>query len=201
MADVVVFHHVLGLTAGLTAFAEDLRVTGHSVATPDLFDGRRFDGIEDGAGHVDEVGIPTLLQRAAAAVEDLPGGLVYCGVSLGVVPAQYLAQTRPGAVGCIAIEAFVAPTEFGDEWPPALPLQVHGMANDPFFAGEGDLDAARSVVDEADDAGGDAGLELFVYPGDRHLFVDRSLGSFDADAAGLVFSRVLEFLEKIDTRI
>jgi dienelactone hydrolase len=107
------------------------------------------------------------------------------------MPAQRLAQTRPGAVGALLCEAFLPPTEFGDGWPDGVPVQIHGMDGDPFFAGEGDIDAARAFVASTDDA------ELFVYPGDRHLFSDRSLSSHDADAAGLLTDRAIAFLSSL----
>jgi len=65
------------------------------------------------------------------------------------------------------------------------------MDADPFFAGEGDIDAARALVNEVEDG------ELFVYSGDRHLFTDSSLPSYDADASALVTERVLDFLKKV----
>ena len=62
------------------------------------------------------------------------------------------------------------------------------MEKDPFFIEEGDIDAARALVAEAEQA------ELFLYPGEQHLFADSSLPSFDADAAALLTRRVLDFL-------
>ena len=41
MAEVVLFHHLQGLTEGVRAFAGELRAGGHTVHTPDLFDGQR----------------------------------------------------------------------------------------------------------------------------------------------------------------
>jgi dienelactone hydrolase len=197
VAEVVLFHHVLGLTDGVIALADDLRQAGHLVHTPDLFEGLQFGSIDDGATHVEALGIPRVIERGVGAVEELSTPLAFCGLSLGVLPAQCLAQTRPGAVGCVALEAFVPPDEFGDGWPRDVALQVHGMADDPFFAGEGDLDVARSAVEEIGDG---ARGELFVYPGNRHLFVDRSLDAHDADAAGQVLDRVLQFLDRIDAK-
>jgi dienelactone hydrolase len=125
----------------------------------------------------------------------LPNGLVYAGVSFGVMPAQRLAQTRPGARGAVLLEACVPMGEFGGSWPAGVPVQVHGMDQDPYFAGEGDIDAARALVVEA---GRTAQSDLFVYPGNRHLFTDRSLSSYDAEAAASVEARVLAFLAAVD---
>src|SRR2546430_10835369 len=98
MAEVLLFHHAQGQTAGFHAFADELRRAGHTVHTPDLFDGRTFGSIEEGMGYAQELGFPgEVLGRGARAVEGLPNELVYAGFSLGVLPAQMLAQTRPGA--------------------------------------------------------------------------------------------------------
>ncbi|MBC9732716.1 dienelactone hydrolase family protein [Nocardioides marmotae] len=191
MADLVLFHHALGLTDGVRAFADRIRAAGHTVETPDLFDGARFETIEAGVAHAQEVGFATVLDRARAAVDGLPEGLVYAGFSLGVLPAQQLAQTRPGARGAVLMESFVPPSEFGS-WPAGVPAQVHGMDADPFFAQEGDLDAAREFA-----GSGVAEVELFTYPGDVHLFADSGLPGYDQDAAGLVADRVLEFLDRL----
>jgi dienelactone hydrolase len=158
------------------------------VHTPDLFGGRTFDTLAEGIQFVEEVGFDTLIARGAQVAEGLPAALVYAGFSLGVLPAQMLAQTRPGARGALLFSACVPPTEFGAAWPPGVPVQVHGMDADPFFAGEGDLDAARALVAEAPAA------ELFLYPGDQHLFADSSLPAYDAAAAALLTQRVLAFL-------
>lgn len=197
MAEVVLFHHVLGRTAGVVSFADELRHHGHVVHTPDLFDGRTFPDIDSGIAHVDEIGFGTVVERGVAAVESLPDGLVYAGFSLGVLPAQALAQRRPGARGALLFEACVPVSEFGDRWPDAVPVQIHGMIDDPFFAGEGDIDAARAVVDQA---AATTSAELFTYPGDQHLFADDSLESYDPGATALLTERVLAFLDDLDRR-
>src|SRR6266536_3238261 len=162
MAEVVLFHHAQGLTSGVVAFADELRRAGHTVHTPDLLDGRTFGSIDD--------------------------GLAYAGFSLGVLPAQMLAQTRPGARGALLFYSCVPVSEFGPGWPEGVPAQIHGMDADPIFVGEGDIDAARELVSQAKDA------ELFLYPGDQHYFADSSLPSYDPDATALLTQRVLRFL-------
>lgn len=194
MAEIVLFHHVLGLTDGVSALADGLASAGHRVHTPDLFAGVRFDSIDEGVAHLGSIGFPALLERSQAAVAELPGALVYMGVSMGVIAAQYLAQTRDGALGAVLLESCLPATEFGDGWPDGVPVQIHGMTDDPFFAGEGDIDSAREIVAAA--PGGIA--ELFEYPGDRHLFVDASLPVYDAGATALVVERVLAFLGRVD---
>ena len=190
MAEVLLFHHALGPNAGLDAFADELRQAGHTVHTPDLFEGRTFGSIEDGVGYAREVGWDEIMARGERAAESLPNGLVYGGFSLGVVPAQKLAQTRPGATGALFVYSCLPVSEFG-AWPAGVPVQVHGADADPFFMDEGDVDAARELVDSADDA------ELFMYPGDQHYFADSSLPSYDADATRLLTDRVLAFLARI----
>ena len=189
MAEVVVFHHAQGLTPGVIAFADELRGAGHTVHAPDLFEGRTFDTVEEGVAHAREIGFDEVLQRGVRAVDELPAELVYAGFSLGGLPAQCLAQTRPGARGALLFHTSFPVTEFGPSWPAGVPVQVHGMDADPYFVGEGsDLDAAQVLVEEVDKA------ELFLYPGDQHLFADRSLPSYDAAAATLLQQRVLAFL-------
>jgi Dienelactone hydrolase and related enzymes len=192
MAEVLLFHHVQGLTPGVVAFAEQLRQAGHTVHTPDQLDGRTFDSIEDGLAYAGEVGFGEVFERGVRAADGLPADLVYAGFSIGVLPAQKLAQTRPGARGALLFHACVPPSEFDSPWPEAVPVQIHGMAADPFFVDDGDIDAARALAESVQ------GAELFVYPGDAHLFADASLPSYDKDAAELLMGRVLDFLGSLE---
>jgi dienelactone hydrolase len=195
MAEVVLFHHVQGLTDGVREFAEKLRAGGHTVHTPDLFDGEVAATIEDGLALTERIGENVLGERADRVVAELPKELVYGGFSFGAASAQRLAQTRPGARGALLYESCITLTgdwAFGP-WPDGVPVQIHGMDKDPFFALEGDIDAARELVQTV---GPELG-ELFVYPGDRHLFADSSLPSYDADAAALVVQRSREFLNRV----
>jgi dienelactone hydrolase len=187
MAEVVLFHHAQGLTAGVTAFADELRRAGHTVHTPDMFEGRTFGTLEQGMGYAEEIGFGEVIERGVRVVDGLPAELMYAGFSLGVLPAQKLAQTRPGARGALLFHSCVPVAEFSPAWPDGVPVHVHAMADDPWFAGE-DAEAARALVDQAKDA------ELFLYPGDRHLFADSSLPSYNPDAAALLTQRVLAFL-------
>jgi len=191
MAELVLFHHALGQTDGLFDFASQIEAAGHTVHTPDLFEGRRFTSIPEGVDFADGIGFGALIERGVAAVSALPDDLVYAGFSLGVLPAQKLAQTRPGARGALLFYSCVPYTEFSPTWPDTVPVQIHGMDADPVFAGDGDIDAAREIVSVVPDA------ELFVYPGDKHLFADPSLPSYDADAAALLTQRVLDFLGRL----
>ena len=188
MAEVLLFHHAQGQTQGLLAFAEELRQAGHTVHAPDLYAGRTFETLAAGVVHARELGFGHLLERGVQAADGLPGELVYIGFSLGAMPAQQLAQTRPGAQGALLLHACLPLAEFSPEWPASVPVQVHAMDADPYFVDDGDLDAARALV-----ASG-APAELFLYPGDQHLFADSSLPSYDAAAASSLVGRMLEFL-------
>jgi dienelactone hydrolase len=191
MAEILLFHHAQGQTPGFLAFADALRAAEHVVHAPDLYDGRTFTDLDEGVGFAKEVGFGTILERGRLTAEDLPDELVYAGFSLGVMPAQLLAQTRPGATGALLFSAALPASEFGDSWPPGVPLQIHMMETDPWA--EEDLPAARELVESAESA------ELFLYPGDKHLFADSSLADYDEGAAALLEQRVLAFLKTVDS--
>ncbi len=161
MAEVLLFHHAQGLTAGVRAFADELRAAGHTVHTPDLFDGRTFQTLDEGVAHAQEIGFENVLERGVRVADGLPAELS-------------------------------GEWSFGP-WPDGVPVQIHGMDADPIFVGEGDIDAAREIVEAAEDA------ELFLYPGDQHYFSDSSLPSYDADATALLTRRVLAFLDRVST--
>jgi dienelactone hydrolase len=186
VAEVLLFHHAQGQTAGFLAFADELRAVGHVVHTPDLYDGNTFTDLDEGVGYAKQIGFETIGERGRRAAEDLPNELVYAGFSLGVLPAQALAQTRPGAAGALLFSAAFPASEFGGSWPPGVPLQIHMMEGDEWALE--DLPAARELVNTVEDA------ELFLYPGDRHLFADSSLPDYDEAAATLLTQRVLGFL-------
>ncbi len=191
MAEILLFHHAQGLTPGVIEFADKLRIAGHVVHTPALFNGQTFNSIEDGMAYVEQLGFSEIIERGKRAAENLPEELVYAGFSLGVVPAQWLTQTRQGAKGALFFYSCVPYTEFSETWPKGVPVQIHAMDTDPYFVGEGDIDAARELVEVAEDA------ELFLYPGDQHYFADSSLPSYDAVATSLLLERVLEFLKLV----
>jgi dienelactone hydrolase len=194
MAEVLLFHHVQGLTPGVVAFADRLRAAGHAVHTPDLYGGRVFPTIGEGLAFSEGVDAPDLAALAGAAAAVLPPELVYAGISAGAVQAQRLAQTRAGAAGAVLVESCLPVS--GDwaigPWPEGVPVQIHGMVDDPYFAGEGDIDAARELVDTVGPS-----AELHLYPGDQHLFEDSSLDSYDAAATELLTARILDFLGRI----
>ena len=189
MTEVVLYHHVQGLTEGVRSFGDELRRAGHTMHTPDMFEGRTFTTIEEGMAFAGEAGFGTLAGRGVAAAEGVSPDVVYAGFSFGVMPAQQLAQTRPGARGAVLMSGCLPVSEFGDAWPEGVPVQVHGKEGDEFF--EEDLPAARELVEIV----GPDLAELFVYPGDAHLFTDRSLPAYDPEAADLVLQRSLAFLD------
>lgn len=185
MTEVLLYHHVQGLTDGVRAFADELRGAGHTVHTPDLFDGRTFATIDEGLAFARETGFGALGERGVAAADGIAPETVYVGFSFGVMIAQQLAQTRPGARGALLVYSCLPVSEFG-AWPEGVPVQIHGKDADPFFLE--DLDAARTLAASTDRA------ELFLYPGDEHLFADSSLPAYDPAAAALLTERVLGFL-------
>jgi dienelactone hydrolase len=182
MAEVVLLHHALGLSEWIRGFADDLRAAGHTVHTPDLFDGRTFSEIGEGVEYSEELGGPMqVVERARGAVDALPSEVVYIGFSLGVLAAQSLAQTRPGARGAVLCYAALPLGQWGDNWPETWPdgvgLQLH------ILEGDEDVEFAEGLAATVD------GAELFVYPGTQHYFAEH-----DAEAAELLEQRVLEFL-------
>jgi dienelactone hydrolase len=193
VAEVLIFHHAQGLTRGCLAFADRLRAAGHVVHAPDLYDGKIFTDLTDGVRYAEEVGFDTIIERGRLAADSLPDGMVYAGFSLGVLPAQKLAQTRPGARGALLFHSCVPPSEFGGPWPVGVPLQIHMMDTDEWVLPPNqDLEAARQLDETVESA------QLFLYPGDRHLFADNSLPDYDEKAAALLTERVLSFLDRIE---
>ncbi|HEV8261487.1 MAG TPA: dienelactone hydrolase family protein [Burkholderiales bacterium] len=188
MTELVLFHHALGLTAGCLSFADELRTAGHVVHVPDLYDGKTFTQLVEGVGYAKQIGFDTIIERGRRVADGLPNGIVYAGFSLGVMPAQMLAQTRPGAKGALFLHSSVPLSEFGGQWPHGVPLQIHTMEADDW----GDVDVARELVKTIESA------QLFLYPGDRHLFSDNSLPDYDEHAATLLKQRVLRFLDHIE---
>lgn len=187
MAEILLFHHAQGQTDGFLAFAQTLRQAGHTVHTPDLYQGHTFQTLDEGIAYAKQQGFGQLLEQGVRAADGLADELVYAGFSLGVMPAQQLAQTRSGARGALFFHACLPYTEFGTAWPAGVPVQIHAMTQDPFF--EEDALAAQELISHAPHA------ELLLYPGHEHLFTDSSLPAYDAAAAALVMQRVLDFLK------
>lgn len=191
VSTVVVFHHALGLTPGVAQFAGALREAGHDVHTPDLFDGQTFDSVEAGVAHASTIGFGEIARRGTSSLDALELGaepVVVVGFSLGVLPAQRLAQTDSRVSAAVLCHSCVPLGEFGDAWPDDVSLQIHAMEEDPLFLDEGDMDAALDLIGSVADA------ELFLYPGEQHLFADASLPSHDAGATAQLIERTLDVL-------
>lgn len=189
MAEIALFHHIQGLTDGVAAFAEELRSSGHTVHVPDMFEGHTFASIEEGFAYAGEVGFDTIRQRGPASLPTPDGGFVHAGISFGVATAQNLAQTSNDARGALLFDACLPVSEFGSAWPANVPVQIHGREDDEFF--QEDLPSARELADST------ASAELFVYPGDGHLFLDSSLEAYDPKATAVLLERVRGFLADI----
>ena len=194
MANVLLFHHALGLTAGMDAFADVLREAGHTVTVPDLYDGHVFGDLEEGVAYAAEIGMDAIEELGVQIAGRFPPDMVYIGFSLGVMPAQRLAQTRPGARGAVLVSACLPLGTYGDTWPAGVPVQIHGMDADPYFAEEGDLDAAENLAASSPDA------DLVLYMGASHLFADISQPDYDMDAAFAFTRMVLRLLDRVDAR-
>ena len=189
MATLLLFHHAQGQTPGFLTFADDLRAAGHTIHAPDLYHGRTFGDLKEGVAYAEEVGFPAIIRRGSDAAKGLPADIVYAGFSLGVLPAQALAQTRPGTRGALLFHACVLPSEFGASWPEAVPLQIHMMDADGWA--DEDKATAEALVAKT------AAAELFLYPGSAHLFADPSLGDYNEEAAVLLKERTLAFLHRV----
>jgi dienelactone hydrolase len=188
MAEVILFHHALGVTDGVRSFADELRDGGHQVTVADLFDGARFGTIEEGVAYEEQLGWDEMIARSEAAIAPLPPRVVIGGFSLGAVYAQRLAQTREGAVGALLYHGGdIPPSEFEVPWPGGVGLQVHVSEGDKWFNREG----GEQLVSEV------PGAELFLYPGSGHLFTDRSWEEFDETSTTLVIERTLAFLDRV----
>jgi dienelactone hydrolase len=189
MATVLLFHHAQGQTPGFLMFADELRAAGHTVHAPDLYDGLTFRDLREAVAYAEQVSFPEIIRRGSEAAKDLPADIVYAGFSLGVLPAQALAQTRPGARGALLFHACVSPSEFGTSWPEAVPLQIHMMDADEWT--EVDRPVAEALVEQTPTA------ELFLYPSWAHLFADPSLGDYNEEAAVLLKERTLALLHRV----
>ena len=199
MAEVVLFHSVLGLRPGVIAAADRPRAAGHTLHTPDLYDGEVFDNLEDGMRKEDALGYLEIARRARQAVAGLPEGLVFAGSSMGATHAELLAASRPGVLGVVLMhgaEPVEALSEFFgiERWPEGVPVQVHYAAEDPWVETE-DVDALGEAV-----RGAGAAFEKHVYPGSGHLFADPDLPEYDRASAEQMWERVLAFLGRIDAR-
>ena len=200
MAEVVLFHSVLGLSLGVFSAAERLRAAGHTIHTPDFFDGEVFDDLEEGMRKEEALGFQEIARRARDSVAGLPERLVFCGFSLGAVHAEALAASRPGALGAVLMAGAV-PVEaleeyFGIErWPEGVPVQVHYAEDDPWVEAEEEVVPLGEAV-----RGAGAAFEAHSYPGSGHLFFEPGVPEYDLASSEEMWERVLDFLDRIDAR-
>ncbi|MGH2884328.1 MAG: dienelactone hydrolase family protein [Solirubrobacteraceae bacterium] len=187
----MLFHSAQGLRRDVRLWTESLRAAGHQVYTPDLFEGATFEQLEDGIAHRDQIGIPVLMRRAAAALEELPAQLVYGGFSMGAATAEYYAATRDGARGAVLMHSVAPLKTFGVEtWPNGLPVQLHYAVGDPLLGDRRDVDALRVLA-----AAAGARTVVYEYPGAGHLFADPDGPDYDPTLADEMLQRQLSFLE------
>jgi dienelactone hydrolase len=190
--EVVLFHSALGLRPAVGRFADRLRSAGHTVHTPDSFEGQMFDELDEGIARRDAIGIPELMARAQAAVADLPSQLVFAGFSMGTGAAEFLAGTRPGARAAILMHGALAPAGIGlERWPP-VPVQLHHAKDDPLVDTD-QLAALEVAVRKAN-----VSVETYVYDEVGHLFEDEGSANHDLAAAQLMLERVLAFLGSLE---
>ena len=200
MAEVVLFHSVLGLSPGVISAAERLRAAGHTLHTPDYFDGEVFDDLDEGLRKEESLGFQEIAKRTRESVSGLPAGLVFCGFSLGAVHAEALAASRPGALGAVLMAGAV-PVEaleeyFGIErWPEGLAVQVHYAADDPWVEAGEEVGPLGEAV-----RGAGAAFDAHSYPGSGHLFFEPGLPEYDRATSEEMWERVLAFLDRIDAR-
>jgi dienelactone hydrolase len=186
VAEIVLFHSAVGRRPAVLRMAQRLSAAGHSVTTPDLYDGEVFDDVDAGVAHMRSIGWPELSRRAQAAVADLPSDLVVAGMSMGTGLAAEIAVSRPGVRGALLLYGGNLPDE---PWPADCPVQVHHAVNDP-WADEG---AAAELIEAVARAGSAASWHL--YPGSKHLLDDDDLpAEHDPAATALMWPRIEAFL-------
>jgi dienelactone hydrolase len=192
MAEIVLFHSVLGLLPGVLSAADELRAGGHTVHTPDLYGGEVFDDMDTALARYQEIGVPEMIARTERAVQDLPERLVCAGFSNGGVSAEYLAATRPGVLGAVLMHAAL-PLEMlaVPAWPATVPVQVHYAKDDPWRQ----PGWVESLADSVRAAG--ASFELFEYPVTGHLFADPGQPEHHEESARLLWQRVLAFVDSL----
>ncbi|WP_210603589.1 dienelactone hydrolase family protein [Brevibacterium oceani] len=188
MSTLVLLHSALGRTPGMDAIAERFTAAGHTVHTPDCYDGRTFTTAEAGVGHSQEVGFTTLVDRATKACADLGDQIVFGGFSLGAALAQQMGKNDPRARGVLLFHGggFPKPTR----WQRDVPVQIHFSVDDEWRT-PGTIETLMESVARAE-----AQAANFLYPGSTHLFSDPTLLDYREEAADLLYSRALAFLDR-----
>lgn len=190
MAEILLFHHALGLTTGVGAFGNALAAGGHDVITPDLFAGATFETVEAGVAHAEMIGFEQIAALGADAAEACGEHIAVIGFSLGVLPAQKLAQQRPGVDAAVLCHSALPLGFFADTWPAEVALQIHAGERDPFVVED------RDAIDQL--LGAAATSDMHWYDTEAHLFADVTSPDFDPALAGQTVTRTLEFLARLD---
>ncbi|WP_406197681.1 dienelactone hydrolase family protein [Kitasatospora sp. NBC_01560] len=192
MAQILLLHSVYGLRPAVHAAADRLRTAGHTVHTPDLFEGRTFDDVEEGMAYKEELGSDELLRRAVGAAAPLlgsGGALVYAGLSLGGSLAQNLALADEKALGLLLLHGT---SDIREDAATSIPVQLHIAEPDPFEP-EDWLNAWYLGMRKAG-----ADVEVHRYRGAGHVFTDPDLPDYDAEAAEQAWAVALDFLAELD---
>lgn len=188
---IMLFHSTYGLRTAVRQAADRLRAAGHEVWTPDLFEGRTFDSVEEARAFEDEVGKEELLKRAVlAAAPYSERGLVYAGFSLGAAVAQTLALGDDKARGLLLLHGTsdIAPNASAD----GLPVQLHVAEPDPFETDDW-LSAWYLRMGRIG-----ADVEVHRYAGAGHLYTDPDLPDYDEEAAEATWRVALGFLDSLE---
>ncbi|QOV38955.1 dienelactone hydrolase family protein [Streptomyces ferrugineus] len=188
--NIMLFHSTHGLRPAVRQAADRLRAAGHEVWTPDLFEGRTFETVEEGMEFNERIGKDELLKRAVlAAAPYSERGLVYAGFSLGASIAQTLALGDEKARGLLLLHGTsdIAAGASVDE----LPVQLHVAEPDPF---ETD-DWLSAWYLQMGRAGAD--VEVYRYAGAGHLYTDPDLPDYDEEAAEATWRVALGFLDSL----
>ncbi|MFB9365403.1 dienelactone hydrolase family protein [Kitasatospora sp. NPDC001664] len=192
MAQIVLFHSVYGLRPAVHRAAERLRAAGHEVHTPDFFEGRTFEDVEEAMAYKEELGSEELLRRAVTAVAPLlvpDARLVYAGYSLGAALAQNLALADEKALGLLLLHGT---SDIREDAATSLPVQLH-VAEPDAFEPEDWLNAWYLNMTKAG-----ADVEIHRYRGAGHLYTDAELPDYDAEAAERTWAVALDFLAELD---
>ncbi|MFJ4547903.1 dienelactone hydrolase family protein [Streptomyces sp. NPDC088817] len=189
--NIVLFHSTYGLGPAVRRAADRLRSAGHQVWTPDLFEGRTFETVEEGTAGKEAIGKDELLKLAVlAAAPYSERGLVYAGFSFGAAIAQTLALGDEKARGLLLLHGTsdVAPNASAD----GLPVQLHVAEPDPFepddWLSAWYLQMGRTGAD----------VEVYRYAGAGHLYTDPGLPDYDEEAAEATWRVALGFLAELD---
>ncbi len=195
MANIALFHSVLGLRKGVLDAAQRLRKSGHTVYTADLYRGEVFDDMNIALKKFEQIGIPEIMARTLSFAETLPGDTVYAGFSNGGASAELLAASRPLAKGCILFHSALPIKELRiEKWPSIVPVQVHYCDKDP-WRNQDWIDRFSGDVRKSG-----AGFDYYGYPCKGHLFADTDLPDYDHASAELMWDRVHQFLHRIDLK-